>query len=268
MRSQAVQRLRLLAGRRATRWETRRFVIEGPKLLDEALAAGAAIESVYVEPASAGTDHLVLAGRARDRGAHLYETEVGVLARACDTATPQPVAAVVEMVDRTLDQLSAVRPDLVVVAVDLQDPGNAGTVIRSAAASGAGAVVFCAGAVDVFNPKTVRASAGSVFHIPVVAGPPAEDVLDAAAAWGLRRVATVARGGCAHDQYDLAGPTAIVLGSESHGIPDRLADRLDALITIPMVAASESLNVAMAATVVCFEAARQRRRDLAGGEQR
>ncbi len=254
-----MQRLRLLAGRRAARWDARRFVVEGPKLLQEALAAGAAVEAVYLDDGSATPEHLGLAEQARERGARLYRTVPGVLARACDAVTPQPVAAVVEMVDQPLDRLAALRPDPVVVAVDLQDPGNAGTVIRSAAASGVGAVVFCAGAVDIFNPKTVRASAGSVFHVPMAAGAAVEDALEAVAAWGLRRVATVARGGRPYDQTDLGRPTAIVLGSESHGLPERLADRLDERVTIPMVAATESLNVAMAATVVCFEAARQRR---------
>ncbi len=249
----------MLVSRRATRWQTRRFVIEGPKLLEEALAAGAVIESVYVEASSASTEHLALAEQAAERGALVYRTDPGVLARVSDATTPQPIAAVVEMIDRSLDQLAGVRTGLVVVAVDMQDPGNAGTVIRSAAASGAAAVVFPAGAVDVFSPKTVRASAGAVFHIPVVAGAAVEDVLDTAADWGMRRLATAARGGRSYDEVDLAGPAVIVLGSESHGLPSRLADRVDATITIPMVGASESLNVAMAATVVCFEAARQRR---------
>ena len=129
-----MQRLRLLAGRRAARWEARLFVVEGPKLLQEALAAGATVEGVYVDADSATPEHLQLAERARERGARLYRTDPGVLARACDAITPQPVAAVVGMVDQPVERLAALRPDPVVVAVDLQDPGNAGTVIRSAAA--------------------------------------------------------------------------------------------------------------------------------------
>lgn len=253
-----MQHLRLLAGRRAARWEHRRFVVEGPKLLAEALTAGATVEAVFLDE-NASDDHRRLAGRAADTGARMLETSAGVLSRACDTVTAQPVAAVVAMVDRPLADVDPSRPGPVVVAVDLQDPGNAGTVLRSAAASGSGAVVFCSGAVDVYNPKAVRASAGALFHLPIVVGVPATDALDQLGQWGLRRVGTVARGGQAYDRTDLSAPMALVLGSESHGLPAGLDDRLDERVTIPMVSSSESLNVAMAATVICFEAARQRR---------
>lgn len=253
-----MQRLRLLAGRRAARREAGRFVVEGPKLLGEALAAGATVDAVYLD-SSAGEELRELAGRAGRRGARILETAPGVLTRACDTVAAQPVAAIVETPAVSLADLEGRRPDPVVVCVDLQDPGNAGTIVRSAAASGAGAVIFGSGAVDVYNPKAVRASAGAVFHLPVVTGAPAGETLDRLGLWGLRRIATTARGGHPYDRADLAGPCALVLGGESRGLPDGLAGRLDQLVTIPMVATSESLNVAMAATIVCFEAARQRR---------
>lgn len=257
--------MRLLISRRATRWEAGRFVVEGPKLVGEALDAGAAVETVFIDT-GAGDTHRDLAERASARGARILDTAPGVLTRACDAATAQPIAAVVEMLHRPLGDLAVVGPDLavagpdlVVVCVGLQDPGNAGTVLRSAAASGAGAVVFCSGAVDVYNPKAVRASAGALFHVPVVADAPAGRVLDEMGNWGLRRIATVARGGRPYDRVDLAGPCALVLGSESRGLPAELAGRMDEQVTIPMISATESLNVAMAATIVCFEAARQRR---------
>lgn len=189
-----------------------------------------------------------------------------MLSKACAATTAQPVAAVVEMIHRPLSGLAGTRPDPVVVCVGLQDPGNAGTVLRSAAASGAGAVVFCEGAVDVYNPKAVRASAGALFHVPVVAAAPAGETLDELARWGLRRIATVANGGRPYDAADLARPCALILGSEGHGLPAELGDRLDEAVTIPMVTSTESLNVAMAASVVCFEAARQRRTAAGRGE--
>lgn len=254
-----MQHLRLLAGRRAARWEHRRFVVEGPKLLAEALAGGASVEAVFLDDNAADDDHRRLAARAAGTGARTFQTAAGVLSRACDAVTPQPVVAIVAMVDRPITDLSPRPPGPVVVAVDLQDPGNAGTVLRSAAASGSGAVVFCSGAVDVYNPKAVRASAGALFHLPIVVGVPAAEALDRLGRCGLRRVATVARGGQAYDRTDLSSPMALVLGSESHGLPSGLDDHLDERVTIPMVSSSESLNVAMAATVICFEAARQRR---------
>lgn len=230
---------------------------EGAKLLDEALRAGIGVDTVYLDQNQAGPEHRGLAERARAAGAAVFETQAGVLQKVCDAVTPQPVAAVLAMVHVPLESLPL--EGLTVVGVGIQDPGNAGTVIRSAAASGSGAVVFCEGAVDIYNPKTVRASAGALFHLPLVAGPPPEAVLDHLGARGVARIATVARGGVDHDRMDWTARRALVLGSESHGLPAALETRVDDRVSIPMPASVESLNVAMAAAVLCFEAARQRR---------
>jgi TrmH family RNA methyltransferase len=254
-----VQQLRRLASRRSARWEARRFVAEGATLLDEALQAGAPVEEVFVDPISATEAHWALAGRAAQAGASVHEVQPGVLDRVCDSATPQPVAAIVTMIDVPLESLAL--DGLTVVCAGVADPGNAGTVVRSAAASGSGAVVFSAGAVDIYNPKTVRASAGALFRIPVAAGDAhdAGAVLDHAGSRRARRVGALARGGRPHDEHDWTVPTALVLGNETHGLGDELESRIDAHVSIQMEGAVESLNVAMAATVLCFEAARQRR---------
>lgn len=229
-------------------------MVEGTKLLREALDAGAPVESVFVSPDA--NDPVV--DRATDSGLLVYELAGGVIERVADTVTPQPVLAVVGMVDV---ELETVRDStFVVVCVDVRDPGNAGTVLRSAEAAGAGAVVCCTGSVDLYNPKTVRASAGSLFHVPVVAGGDPMHVLDTIAAWGLRRLGTEATGGVAYDEVDLTLPTAIVLGNEANGLPDGVRSAVDHLVTIPMIGRTESLNVGMAASVLCFETARQRRR--------
>jgi TrmH family RNA methyltransferase len=141
----------------------------------------------------------------------------------------------------------------------VRDPGNAGTVLRSAEAAGADGVLSCDGSVDVYNPKTVRASAGSLFHVPVVVGGEPVDVLEQIGSWGVRRLGTVARRGHDYTAVDLARPTALVLGNEANGLPDHVSAHLDDEVTIPMAGRSESLNVGMAAAVLCFEAARQRR---------
>jgi TrmH family RNA methyltransferase len=140
-----------------------------------------------------------------------------------------------------------------VVAAGVADPGNVGTILRSAEAAGAGAVVLTEGTVDAFNPKVVRASAGALFHVPVVGDVPAADL----ALLGVPLLGAVAAGGRAYDEAPLDQPCALVLGSEAHGLPPGL--RLDGLVTIPHRGRAESLNVAMAATVLCFEAARRRR---------
>ena len=230
-------------------------MIEGPKLLGEALAAGAFIETVFVE----GEGNEALAEDAEGRGASVVEVQPGVLARAGDARTPQGVAAIVGMVDVPLSDLHVDDLRLAVVCVDLQDPGNAGTVLRGAAASGAGAVIFSAGAVDVFNPKAVRASAGAVFQVPVTVAPTAEEALDQMAGWGLRRMAADASSGRDYRDCRLSDPIALVLGSESHGLPASLVSHVDETVRIPMERGVESLNVAMAACILCFEAARQRR---------
>lgn len=232
---------------------------EGAKVVGEALRAGAKVEAVYVDPARVAGPEAALIQACLDAGIRVFDLEAGVLERVTDTVSPQPVLAVVASVAVGLADVAAARPDLVVVCCDVRDPGNAGTVLRSAAAAGAGAVVCCDGTVDVFNPKTVRASAGAVFHLPVVNGAPLDDVLDAARRLGLRRLGTVADGGTDYAHCDLAAPVALVLGNEAHGLPAGVADRLDELVSIPMARDVESLNVGMAATVLCFEAARQRR---------
>lgn len=231
------------------------LVVEGAKVLDEALAAGVAVEAVFAAPgAPAG-----VLDRASAAGAQVHALAPGVIERVAATVTPQPVIAIVPAVDVGLD---AVRhAGLVVVCAGVRDPGNAGTVLRSAEASGTGGVVFCDGSVDVSNPKTVRASAGALFHVPVVAGGDAVEILEQLGRWGLRRYGAVAAGGADYTAVDLTLPTALVLGSEASGLPAAVAAAgvLDGAISIPMTGWAESLNVGMATAVLCFEAARQRR---------
>jgi TrmH family RNA methyltransferase len=254
-RHQRVERLRRLVRRASVRASERAFVLEGSKLLAEALAAGIPLEAVFVDARSARDEELL--ERARAAGARVHHLEPGVVERVAGTVTPQPVLAVAPWTDVPLE--AVLGSDLVVVCVDVRDPGNAGTILRSAEAAGAGAVVFCDGSVDVFNPKTVRASAGSLFHVPVVASGPPLEVLAQLGGAGVRRYGTVARGGTPYDEVDLVGRVAVVLGNEAHGLPDGLEASLDGGLTVPMAGRAESLNVGMAAAVVCFEALRQRR---------
>jgi TrmH family RNA methyltransferase len=238
------------------------FVVEGVKLLRAALDAGAPLESVFVD-AAARSDPAVagVVAEALGRGARVFDLAPGVLERVADTVTPQPVLALVGMPEATLDELA--RATFVVVCAEVRDPGNAGAVIRVADAAGADAVVCCEGTVDPFNPKTVRASAGSVLHLPVVVAGEAGDVLDELGRAGLVRVAAVARGGEPYTGVDLTARLALVLGNEASGVPARLDGRIDVRVTIPMSGGAESLNVSTAAAVLCFEAARRRSNLLA-----
>lgn len=231
-------------------------MVEGAKLLEVALDAGVAVESVYLDP-GAGLEEL--AARCLEVGARVFELEPGVLERIAGTVSPQPVLAVVAAAAIELGEVLAAGPSLVVVGADVRDPGNAGALVRAAAGAGADAVLYCGESVDVSNPKTVRASAGAVFHLPVIAAGPPEAVLDELGAAGLTRLGLVARDGADYARVDLRQGVAVVVGNEANGLPDALASRLDQLVTIPMGGHTESLNVGVAAAVVCFEAARQRR---------
>ena len=264
-RHKRVQRLRRLVDRGSTRDSERAFVLEGTKLLTEALDAGTPVESLYLAhgtrraSGAPGTRPAAVDGavaRAVAGGVRVFDLAPGVMERVAATVTPQPVMAVAGYLDVPLELLRDCR--LVVVCVDVRDPGNLGTVLRSAEASGAGGVVCCDGTVDVYNPKCVRASAGSLFHVQVVAGGEPVQILDTLGSWGFRRLGTQAAGGSPYFATDLTGRTALVLGNEASGLPARVEDGLDGAVTIPMSGRGESLNVGMAAAVLCFEAARQR----------
>jgi TrmH family RNA methyltransferase len=180
----------------------------------------------------------------------------GGLSKVLDTVTPRPVVAVARLPAYGLDDAVT---DLTVVLVDVADPGNTGTLVRSAEAAGAGAVVCCGATADPFAPKAVRASAGSVLRLPVVVEADAVATLQALGSAGLTRVGLAAGAGEHYDEVDLTGPVGLVLGSEAHGLPDAVTASVDRTVSIPMAGATESLNVAAAGAIVCFEAARQRR---------
>ncbi len=220
-------------------------MVEGPLLIAEAIAGGWDVEAQFVAPGGQpvpGSDATILL-----LAAHVME-------RVASTESPQPVMAVVRMRDQRVADLAGA--SLVVVCDRIADPGNLGTIIRSAEAAGADGVVLITGSVDPYNSKVVRASAGALFHIPVVtdvALPELREFTDL----GLPLVGTSSHTGTPYTSADLATPFALVLGSEAHGVDEQIP--IDSWITIPHGGRAESLNVAMAATVVVFEAARQRR---------
>ncbi len=231
-------------------------MIDGPTLLAEALAAGLVVEEVFTTGS-----HPEVVAAAGAAGAAVREVAADVLAKATETVTPQGVAAVAHRFEVPLDDAlaAAVRGPLALVLVDVGDPGNAGTLVRAAEAAGASAVLFCGSSVDPSNGKCVRASAGASFHVPIATGGDVEAVLERLGGLGVRRAATVVEGGTPYDAADLSGPVAIVLGSEAHGLPPDVLAGVDQRLTISMAGRSESLNVAMAGSALCFESLRQRR---------
>ena len=236
---------------------------EGPELVRCALEAGAPVESLYVSPeGDRDGDTQEVCRLALAAGARVFSLAPGVLERVADTVTPQPVLAVVPMLSEPPPDSAAwaaVPAALVVVLVDVRDPGNAGTVLRAADASGVAAVVYAGGSVDPYNPKTVRSSAGSVFHVPLAVRPDPATLAGELSAAGFRTLATVVRGGQDYAAVDWSVPSALFLGNESAGLDPALAGALSGAVAIPMAGRAESLNVGVAGAVVCFEAFRQRR---------
>jgi len=257
-----VGQLRRLARRRRERMERAQFLVEGTILVEVALDAGAEIELIVRDSAGAVDDRVAgVVERAATAGIRVVDLAPGAMPRISDSVTPQPLAAVVHRATVSLaDALGASidqqRP--LVVLAEVADPGNAGTLLRSAEAAGCAAVISCGG-VDPFGPKTVRSSAGAVFLIPIVEAESLRLTLAALGDAGVGRVGLAAHGGEDLERSDLGGAVAIVLGSESHGLPDGLDRALDQVVTIATEGRGESLNVAMAGTLAVFEAARQRR---------
>lgn len=248
-----MQRARRLLAQASYRRSEQAYVVEGPQLVEEALRAGAPVEGVYVAPEGVTAPVVEHAEKA---GIRVFALGNGVIERVSDTVTAQPVLAVVTSTSVAFDTLRDAAA--VVVCVDVRDPGNLGTVLRTAEASGMDGVICTEGTVDAYNPKSVRASAGSVFNVAVVAGGEPVEVLEQLGAWGMRRLGTTPEGGVPYSVVDFSGRVAIVLGNEAHGLPGGAAGQVDEWVTIPMAGRAESLNVGMAAAVLCFEAARQR----------
>jgi TrmH family RNA methyltransferase len=239
--------------KRAYRDGERRFLVEGAQAVGEALGSDAGLLRLYhADPAHP------LVERARAAGVELVHVGDDVMGKLTSTVTPQGLVGVAGYLDVGLEALS---PDSGCVALlhAVRDPGNAGTILRSADAAGAGGVVFTSGSVDVYNPKTVRASAGSLFHLPVVRGPDTADAAAALRAGGVRVLAMDADGEADLYELDLAGPVAFLFGNEAWGLPGEVAALADGTVRVPIPGRAESLNVAAAATVCLFEWARQQR---------
>jgi RNA methyltransferase, TrmH family len=256
--------LRRLIRRRDARLAEGVVIVEGPNALSEAIAGGSSIREVYVD---AGTrfDDLVDQLSPPTR---VFSLAPGVMAKVADTVTPQALLAIVEYPARALSSVltqGVASTGFIVIGVDIRDPGNLGTMIRSAEASGASGVLLCSGCVDVTSPKVVRSTAGALFHVPVVANAgPSSDVLSQAAAAGVRLIGTTADrpGAVSIDDLSLLGPVGFVMSNEAHGLEPTEEAAIGQFVTIPMVGRTESLNVAMATSVLVFEAARQRRSAL------
>lgn len=244
-----VQRLRRLIGRRSFRYDEGVFVVEGPTLVEEAVNAGLEIVEQYVRE-----DYFDYEAP----GIRSHELEARTFNSVSDTESPRGILAVVAIPAVEVPSLTAA--SWVLVGDEISDPGNAGTLIRSAEAAGVTAVVLTGSSVDPWSPKVVRASAGAVFHVPVLHC----ESLDEVKNLGVRLLGTSSHerigGSDPVSLYsaDVSGCVGIVVGNEAHGINPQAP--IDQWVTIPHAGRSESLNVAMAGTVAVMHIAHVRQR--------
>jgi TrmH family RNA methyltransferase len=233
--------------------KTGSFLIEGPIAISEALDAGGVVELF----ASPDPDHEELVERARAVNVHVHSVTEPVVKALSDTQTPQGVVAVGTMNAVTVAELAR-GADLVLVLAEVRDPGNAGTLVRSAVAAGANGVVFTEKAADPFGPKTVRAAAGALFRTKVSRGALLPEALAALRAEGLTPIGADAGAATTIDEIDLTQPVALVLGNEAWGVPVEMRELLDEVVAIRMPGPVESLNVGIAGSILLFECVRQR----------
>jgi TrmH family RNA methyltransferase len=246
--------------RRSVRSERRLFLADGPKAVEGALEVPGVLVEVFATPA-ATERYAALAGAAHESGVAWTLVDDRALASLSDAVSPAGLVGVCRFLDTDLDTVLGAAPRLVALCADVRDPGNAGTVLRCADAAGADAVVLAGQSVDAYNPKTVRASVGSLFHLPVVVVPDAADAVRALQAAGLQVLA--ADGAGERDLYDsapLAGPVAWLFGNEAWGLPPELAALADHRVSIPIHGRAESLNLSTAAALCLYETARTQRR--------
>ncbi|MGW0735434.1 TrmH family RNA methyltransferase [Streptomyces sp. NPDC002851] len=264
-RSARVGAARRLA-KRNFRAKERLFLAEGPQAVREAAGhstvAGPTLTELFttVEAAERYAD---LVAAARDAGARVHLADEAVIADIATTVTPQGLVGVCRFLDAPFTEILAARPKLVAVLAHVRDPGNAGTVLRCADAAGADAVVLTDASVDLYNPKAVRASVGSHFHLPVAVGVPVQEAVR-----GLRDVGVrvLAADGAGEDDLDaeldrgtMATPTAWIFGNEAWGLPEETRNLADAVVRVPIHGKAESLNLATAAAVCLYASARAQR---------
>jgi TrmH family RNA methyltransferase len=244
--------------RRSVRTERRLFLADGPKAVEAALATPGCVVEVFATP-DATQRYAALADAAASAGAAWVPVADRALASLSDSITPAGVVAVCRFLDRPLADLLQDAPRLVAVCADVRDPGNAGTVVRCADAVGADLVVLAGTSVDPHNPKTVRASVGSLFHVPIAVEPDAAAALAALRQAGLTILATASEGEVSLFDLDAPfdGPTAWLFGNEAHGLDPALAALADHRVSIPIRGRAESLNLSTAAALCLYESARR-----------
>ncbi len=288
-----IQRLRRLIQNKSYRYSEKKFVVEGAASIRSALEAKTHLETVFYDPKiSDNQTAFELLTELQSNGIRCHELKPGVMDRVADCVTPQPICAIAELVEygpeliaklilgdmgsRKLpdsnqtgfdfssdqnqdgeDVLAPGQNKSFLVAIDVRDPGNLGTLYRVADASGMTALIAIKGCADPFAPKTVRSSAGSVFNIPIITDITVDELVETCQRLDICLLASDVDGGEDYTQHEYRYPLAILFGNESKGLDGKIKDKCDFLLNIALSGKAESLNVAMAAAVICFEIKRR-----------
>lgn len=237
------------------------FIAEGVRLIEECAVAGWSVATcIYTEAAAARDRTRSLIERLERLNCQLAVVPDSLYNKISDTEQPQGIMVIVKKRQATLESMVAAgeNPPLVVVLDGIQDPGNVGTIIRTADAAGCTGVIALKGSADIYAGKTVRASMGSLFHLPVVEGITSLELISWLQRCGVRLLATSLQQSEPYYRTRLTSPVAIVLGNEGQGVSPELLEAADSCVNIPLIGQAESLNVAVAAGIILYEAVRQR----------
>ncbi|MDH4162099.1 MAG: RNA methyltransferase [Nitrospirota bacterium] len=234
------------------------FLIEGVKMVEEALRDKTGVRQVIAATSLTQHHGKGVINLAEKSGVPLLWISDRLMDQLSDSKTPQPVMALVEMPAHTEEQLIAHSSKLIVLCHQLQDPGNLGTILRTAEAAGASGVAIAGNTVDAYNPKTLRASMGSILRLPVVKVGDVELFVKKCADNGLQTAAMTLGGGITHYELDMRKPLVVIVGQEGAGLPEKITSQADHRVRIPMAETIESLNAATSVAVFLYEALRQR----------
>lgn len=253
----AVKYLRSLSDPKQRKKE-QAFLIEGVKMVEEALRSGTGVKMVVAAPSLVQHHGKIILKLAETRSVDILWISEKIMDAVAETKTPQPVMAVVQIKEHFENELFAHGSKLVVICHQLQDPGNLGTIIRTAEAVGAAGAAITPNTVDPYNAKTVRASMGSILRVPVVRIADVSAFIMKCRQEGFQTIAMALEGGKTHFNLDLRKPTAVLVGQEGTGLPEDILDNVDHRVRIPMAEMIDSLNVATSAAVFLYEVMRQR----------
>ncbi len=251
-----VKQLVLLNNKARERKKTGLYIIEGMKMFEEAPAER--IREVYVSESYLSEEkNARILQKLNDTG---YETvSEEVFSKISDTKTPQGILCVMKQPEYDLNQFLQAENPLLMILEDLQDPGNLGTILRTGEGAGITGVIMTSDTVDIFNPKTIRATMGSVYRVPFFYTDNLYSTMDSLHNAGIKIYAAHLDGQAYYNEFDWKTPTAFLIGNEGNGLKKLTADRADSYLKIPMEGKVESLNAAVAASLLMYEAYRQRK---------